>query len=232
VGPHIEIHDVNAHVVDGYGRVHAVRVIGFAERRDQKVLVTLSPGNADGKAPLEWSLDFRASESARWVRPGSVGWHSKAEFRRDVRAGVCDPRPAHFWCSELDLTMHPKFPPIQLGLQPVPLWVEAKYLQIGDDYAVTEAVPALPLVKAFPVGVLFVHGIGTQTKSETLIDWTAPLLRSRNLSSPKARSSSSASERPVWAGNLCTGRRSSFFHGAVTALHPDTSVRQSLGDSA
>ena len=177
MGPHIQIHDVNAHVVDGYGRVRAVRVIGVADRRDRKVLVTLSPGNANGKAPLEGTLDFRASESARWVRPASVGWHSKAEFQLDVHPGVRDPRPAHFWCSELDLTMHPKFPPIQLGLQPVPLWVEAKYLQIGDDYAVTKAVPALPLAKAFPVGVLFVHGIGTQTKSETLTDWTAPLLR-------------------------------------------------------
>ncbi len=171
----IEIHELSAHIVNDEGRVRGIRIIGVADRRDRAVFVTVSPGKADGQAPLD-QPQFRAGKSARWVTPESVGWHGKVAFRHGVHAGLPDLRIAHFWCLELDLKKHPGVPPIQLGLQPVPLWVEASYLHV-DRRAVTTRVDALYLGKTFPVGVLFVHGIGTQTKSETLIHWTAPLLQ-------------------------------------------------------
>ena len=77
--PLIEIHEISAHIVNEEGRVCGMRIIGVADRRDRSVFVTVSPGNADGKAPLEWQLRFRAEQSARWVTPESVGWQSKAE---------------------------------------------------------------------------------------------------------------------------------------------------------
>ncbi len=175
--PCIEIHEVKAHVVNEEGRVRGLRIIGVADRRDRDVSVTVTPGNAKGEAPLEWQVSFCARKSARWVKPESIIGPSRAEFRRGTGAEGPDVRIAHLWCLELDLTAHPRFPSIQLGLQPVPLWVEANYVDSIYDCAVRQSVDSLALVSTFPVGVLFVHGIGTQTKSETLIQWTAPLLQ-------------------------------------------------------
>ena len=176
VQPRIEIQDVKAHRADASGRVRGIRVLGVAAQRERKILVTLSPQH-DGSLVLA-SSRFGAEEFAAFVRPATFGW-SPERVRFAHMPGV-DPEPPRgfLWCAEFDLDAHPRVPPITLGVQAKPWLVDARHLYSADDDrdATPCVVASLELVAAYPLGVLFVHGIGVQEKAETLSQWTAPLL--------------------------------------------------------
>lgn len=171
--PVIEIHDVFALRVDAAGRIGLLRVIGVADQADQDIHV--EAGTWRGEVPSLWWDGQGADASARTVDPARTTGYRERDFMHDTFRG--EHRQAHLWVAEIDL-LASHAPPIVIGRQPVPLNVRARYLSDGDTQrSALRTFPEIRPIEEFDVGVLFVHGIGQQRRAETLVQWSAPLLR-------------------------------------------------------
>ena len=171
----IEIREVSALRVDRAGRIGRLRVIGVADKHDERINVEISVA-ASGSSGSSWR-DQHASASARIFDPGRTALtNHKAEFAADQLKPENQRRRAHMWVAEIDVLAPPAVPPIVIGRQPVPVNVRARYLY-GTEFEVIECFDEIAPIDEFDLGVLFVHGIGHQRRAETLAQWSAPLLR-------------------------------------------------------
>ena len=159
--PPVEIHEVRALRVDVNGRVARLRVIGVVDRLEQFTKVDVCVAELNYFAGWE---DQGASAYARIVNR-----EPKPEGKR---------REAHTWLAEVDVLLPVAVPPIMIGRQTVPVNVRAR--MFVDEDQLGEAREQCIEIKSaveFDAGVLFVHGIGKQRRSETLSQWSAPLAR-------------------------------------------------------
>jgi hypothetical protein len=172
----IEIHEVSALRVDAAGRVGRLRVVGVADRNDQRISVDACV--ADLGTSASWR-DQQASATARIVDPARtfIGYHEPA-FALDLLEPTEARRKAWLWVAEIDVLQPPAVPPIGIGRQEVPVNARASYVfdARGASPAIHSVTEIEPVVE-FDVGVLFVHGIGLQRRAETLSEWSAPVLR-------------------------------------------------------
>jgi hypothetical protein len=175
----IQIQAVEAYRVDHAGRVLGVRVRGVADQNLRSVFVSLFPAPANIRDASMASYQFGVEVNARFLgeREAIKLNYAAASWHEVVAPGTTLPT-AYAWCADIDLLDHPKHPPVHLGHQAQAMQVQASYLGglRKDLPPALYLANSLSLVKEFPLGVLFVHGIGMQTKSETLSGWTAPLL--------------------------------------------------------
>ena len=173
-GPHIEILEVHALRIDASGRVGRLRVIGVADRDDERIEVDVCVADLD-RTGADWVAEGQqASGLARIVDPERTKMGSRAvQFWDVMHFG----RHAYQWVAEIDVLLAPGVPPLIVGLQQAPLHARAYYIyEIAASMATLRVLELAPAVE-FDAGVLLVHGIGMQRRSETLSQWSAPLAR-------------------------------------------------------
>ena len=173
--PHIEIHAICALRADASGRVGRLRVLGVADRDDQRLEVDVCVADLDRRGTKWVDDDQQASTLARVIDPQRtpIAGAGVVKFRDPQHLR----RRAFLWVAEIDVLLAPAVPPLLVGPQQAPVHVRAFYVYDKEGALAATRVFELTPVIEFDAGVLLVHGIGMQRRSETLSQWSAPLLR-------------------------------------------------------
>lgn len=177
----IEIHAVEAYRADSSGRVLGLRIRGVVDQHERPVFITVCPAPDHDRDISLWAYDFGIRVTARFLSAREAdALVQPRRFLSPAHSGT--PPEAYPWCVDIDLQRHPRHPAISVGPQARSLIVQAGYLggPRKDDPPLSTRVSELALVKEYPLGVLLVHGIGMQARSETLSAWTAPMLHWMN----------------------------------------------------
>ena len=107
--------------------------------------------------------DQQAAGLARIVDPERTTMGSRGVQFWDVKHVG---RRAYQWVAEIDVLLAPGVPPLIVGLQQASLHARAYYLyEIAASMATLRVLELAPVIE-FDAGVLLVHGIGMQRRSE------------------------------------------------------------------
>ena len=113
---HIEIRKVCALRVDADGRVGRVRVLGVADRDDQRISVEACVADLDGEGSSWHARDQQAAATARIVDPGrTVAGDHQPVFVSDMLRPEAERRRAYVWVAEIDLLESPAVPRVFIG---------------------------------------------------------------------------------------------------------------------